>query len=483
MAWGVNERFDFEAPTLAAADLGAVHFIAIGGSGMSGIAAFLHDLGVSVTGCDGADAGSVERLRARGIPVEIGHDPAHLAGIDTIVVSSAIPESNAELTAARGAGVRVLHRAQALASAMGADTRVAVAGANGKTTTSAMLTSALRSAGADPSFAIGSELVGLERNSGRGAGAVFVAEADESDGSFASYRPDLAIVTNVQPDHLDFYGDFAHVQAAYLRFAESITPGGLLVACADDPGSARLAAARRAAGARVATYGEAPDADVRLVDIALAGLHGSARLLVGEEQIDLRVSAPGRHNLLNATAAVTAGHLGLGLAPAGLLAGLADFPGTRRRFELKGIVDGVSVVDDYAHNAPKVAALISAARATLAPDAALRVVFQPHLYSRTRDFAEGFAEGLAPADHIVLLPVYGAREQPMAGIDSHLIADLLTAQGVPSELLSTPDQAVAALADVAAPGDLILTIGAGDVTALGPLLLRALARRARTDQN
>jgi len=474
MAFGVNERFDFSAPIPAPHALGAVHFIAIGGSGMSGIASFLHDLGVPVSGCDGADSASVERLRAEGIAVSIGHSPEHLTGIDTVVVSSAIPESNPELQQARSRGLRILHRAQALASAMGEDTRIAVAGANGKTTTSAMLASALRSAGLDPSFAIGSELVGIERNALRGAGPVFVAEADESDGSFASYHPHLAVVTNVQPDHLDFYGDFAHVQAAYAAFAASIPQGGLLVACADDPGAAELAAAHRAAGGRVVTYGESPTADVRLTEVTMAGLRGLGIVESAGQQVRLEVAAPGRHNLLNATAALAAGWLGLDADPEALVDGLVAFPGTRRRFEFKGDERGVTVVDDYAHNAPKVAALVGAARAVLPAGAALRVVFQPHLYSRTRDFAEGFAAGLAPADQIVLLPVYGAREQPMDGIDSHLITEHLSALGRESYLAASPEAAIDELVSSAQPGDLIVTVGAGDITRLGPRILAAL---------
>lgn len=476
MPYGVNERFDFGEPTRPASALGRVHFVAIGGTGMSGIAAFLHDLGVPVSGCDGVEGPAVERLRAAGIEVAIGHDPAHLTDADTVVVSSAIPQTNAELTAARAAGRLVLHRAQALASAMGDDTRVAVAGANGKTTTSAMIVSALRAAGADPSFAIGSELVDLGRNSLRGSGTVFVAEADESDGSFLSYRPHLAVVTNVQPDHLDFYGDVEHVEAAYAAFARSVVPGGLLVAFADDAGSARLAAAMRSEGRRVVTYGESADADVRISKVTADGLTSRARVAYAGSAIELTVGAPGRHNLANAVAALTAGWAGLDLDPMALAGGLARFPGTRRRFERRGSAGGVEVVDDYAHNAPKVAAVVAAARAVVAPGAALRVVFQPHLYSRTRDFAAGFAAGLAGADQVVLLPVYGAREQPIPGVDSGLIATELAALGRAAEVADDPADAVRRLVAQAASGDLVLTVGAGDVTRLVPEILAALDR-------
>lgn len=475
MVHGVNERFDFAAPTTAAGDLGATHFIAIGGSGMSGIAALLHDLGVPISGCDGAASAAVERLRAGGVRVDLGHDPAHLRGVATVVVSSAIRETNPELAAARGAGLRVLHRAQALASAMSGDTAVAVAGANGKTTTSAMTVAALRGAGLDPSFAIGSELADSGRNSAAGASPLFVAEADESDGSFLSYRPEIAIVTNVQPDHLDFYGDFEGVQRAYADFAASIAPGGLLVAAHDDPGSRALAARASASGQRVVTYGEDPAADVVISAISGRGLSSRARVTRGGLSLDVDVPAPGVHNVHNAVAALTAGWVGLDLDPHALADGLRAFPGTRRRFERRGSARGVTIVDDYAHNAPKVAALVAGARAVVEAGASLRVVFQPHLYSRTRDFAAGFAAGLAGADQVVLLPVYGAREEPVPGVGSELIADHLRDLGRPAQLADGPAAAVAALVADAAPGDLILTVGAGDVTALGPALLAALA--------
>lgn len=475
---GVNPRFDFAAPTTPASELGATHFVAIGGSGMSGIAQLLHDLGVEVSGCDGAASPAVERLRAAGMAVSIGHDPGHLDGVRTVVVSSAIPETNAELTAARAGGLRVLHRAQALASGMGDDVRVAVAGANGKTTTSAMLTAVLRAAGADPSFAIGSELADLGRNSLRGTGGVFVAEADESDGSFLSYRPHVAVVTNVQPDHLDFYGDFAHVQQAYAAFARSVEPGGWLIAAADDPGSAALARLLRSEGRQVLTYGEDPASDVRIEEVELHGLTSTARVVSDRGAVPLQVAAPGRHNVHNAAAALAAGWLALGRDPAQLTAGLAAFPGVHRRFERKGEVDGIVVVDDYAHNAPKVTALVAAARAVVGAGGAVRVIFQPHLYSRTRDFAAGFAAGLQPADQIVLLPVYGARETPMAGIDSHLIVEPLRDAGADATLAAGFDEAIDLVASRAGPGDLLLTVGAGDVTRIGPRLLAALAARS-----
>lgn len=469
----VNPRFDFQAPLPPMADLGRVHFIGVGGSGMSGIAHLFARHGLDVSGCDGSASDAVAALRHAGIPVVVGHDPGHVAGLDTIVVSSAIPETNPELAAARAAGLRVLHRAQALAVSMGSQTRVAVAGANGKTTTSAMVASILLGVGADPSYAIGSPLVVSGDSAALGSGAVFVVEADESDSSFLCYRPDVAVVTNVQPDHLDFYGDYAHVEAAYAAFADSIDADGLLVTDADDPGASRLAGHARAAGRRVVTYGEGSEADVRLSGLAFDAAGASARLEAQGRVVPVRLSGPGRHNLHNAAGALAACWFGLDIDPGPAAQALAEFGGTRRRFEVRGSARGVTVVDDYAHNAPKVAALMAGAR-SVAGGGAIRVIFQPHLFSRTRDFASDFARGLASADQVVLLPVYGAREAPIPGVGSHLILEELAKLGFAATLADSPDDAVAAIVAGARPGDLVLTVGAGDVTRLGPVVLDAI---------
>lgn len=278
-------RFDYAAEPLPLQELGAIHVIAIGGAGMSAVARLALQAGCRVSGSDARDSAVLSALRAAGARVHVGHDPAHLEGADTVVISSAVREDNVELAAARAAGLRVLHRSQALA-ALAASTpagrSIAIAGANGKTTTTSMLTVALQEAGADPSFAIGGELAAAGTNAALGAGEAFVIEADESDGSFLAYRPDVAIVTNVQPDHLDFYGTFEAVQEAYLAFAESIRPGGLLVACADDEGSARLVARVRASSqdqaVSVVTYGTDAGADVRILDPDSEGMAASAVL-------------------------------------------------------------------------------------------------------------------------------------------------------------------------------------------------------------
>ena len=469
-----NPRFDVRQPRLSLGELGTVHVLAAGGAGMSAIVRLLLDAGVPVRGSDARDSPLLQRLGRLGAQIWVGHEPGHLEGADTVVVSSAIREDNPELAAARERGLRVIHRSQALAAAMDGQERVAVAGANGKTTTSSMLTAALLDAGENPSFALGGELSTQGVNAALGDGAAFVAEADESDGSFIAYEPHVAIVTNVQPDHLDFYGDFATVEAAYLEFAETIEPGGLLVACADDAGSARLAQRAAAAGQRVLTYGFAEGSDLHLSDPRFVGTAARATLtdtVVGTEH-GLAIAVPGAHNLLNAAAAHAAAVHGLGVDAGGVLTGLAAYAGTRRRFETKGEARGVTVVDDYAHNPGKVEAVVRTAR-EIAGERRLVVVFQPHLYSRTRDFAELFARGLTPADEVLLLDVYGAREEPVDGVGSHLIAEPLAAAGTTAGVV-TAEEAIARIAESTGEGDLVLTVGAGDVTALGPRILAAL---------
>ncbi|HET8981089.1 MAG TPA: UDP-N-acetylmuramate--L-alanine ligase [Pedococcus sp.] len=444
---------------------------------MSGVARVMLARGCRVSGSDAKDSPVLTALAAEGATVSVGHDPSHLDGVDTVVISSAVRESNPELAAARERGLRVLHRSQALASTMSTSRRVAVAGANGKTTTTSMLTVALQHCGADPSFAAGGELAKHGTNAHWGTGEVFVAEADESDGSFLVYRPEVGIVTNVQPDHLDFYGTFENVQKAYAEFAASILDGGLLVACHDDEGSLALAERARSDGLRVLTYGWSPDADVVLGELASQGLMSRVTVRDAEgTSHTLRITIPGRHNLLNAAAAFTAATAGLGQDPARILEGLFGFTGTRRRFEPKGVAAGVSVVDDYAHNPGKVAAVVGTGADLVRGQGRLLVVFQPHLYSRTRDFAREFAAALAPADAVVLMEVYGAREDPIPGVSSALIEQALRESHPEAdvEVISSWSAVAEATARRARPGDLILTVGAGDVTMLGPEILRAL---------
>ncbi len=421
-----NPRFDFTSEVPGLETLGRVHLIAIGGAGMSAVARIMLARGVEVSGSDARDSAVLGTLRELGAQVFVGHDPRHVTGVDTVVISSAIPESNVELAAAREAGCLVLHRSQGLAATMKDSRPAAVAGANGKTTTTSMLTVALQEAGLDPSFASGGELTGQGTNAAWTGGSAFVVEADESDGSFLVYRPEVAVVTNVQPDHLDFYGTFSAVEAAYGEFAGSLRPGGRLVACADDAGSARLAARAAASGTRVRTYGFGAGSDLRLSDHRpdSEGIGTTTTVHLPDGTVDtLRLATPGVHNALNAAAAFLAATEGFGADGTHVLRGLGRFDGARRRFEVRGEVRGVTVVDDYAHNPGKVAAVVgTAAEIAARRGGRLHVAFQPHLYSRTRDFAAGFASGLAPADTVILLDVYGAREEPMDGITSEVIA-------------------------------------------------------------
>lgn len=474
---GVNRRFDFAAPLPALADIRAAHLIAIGGSGMSGVARLLLDAGVEVSGSDRAESAVLDELRAAGAEVRIGQtaEGAQLVPDDAVVVvSSAIAEDNPELAAVRARGIPVLHRAQALGVLLAGRSALAVAGTSGKTTTSAMATVALRAAGADPSFAIGAPIVGIGANSGVGQGDSFVVEADESDGSFVVYRPEVAIVTSVRDDHLDFYGTSERLRRAYADFADTIRAGGLLVACADDPGAAGLAARHREMGRRVVTYGRTADADLRLAEESGTGFDWSATLLPATGgRMPLRLKVPGAHNLQNAAGVALALTEGFGLPMEQVLAGLGEFGGTARRLEPRGEAGGVRVIDDYAHNPDKLDAAVRAG-VGLRGGGRLIAVFQPHLFSRTQHAASGLAAALSLADVAIVLDVYPAREAPVPGVTGALVADQVT----DAEVVHAPtlDDALQATLDRARPGDLVLTVGAGDVTTLGPRILQALSK-------
>ncbi|MBL0005377.1 MAG: UDP-N-acetylmuramate--L-alanine ligase [Actinomycetales bacterium] len=485
-------RFDYAAPVPPIAALGAVHLIGIGGAGMSAIARMLLARGLLVTGSDSRESASVDALTRDGIGIRIGQDAANVTGVQTVVVSSAIREDNPELAAARAAGLRVMHRSQALA-ALAADSpvRIAIAGANGKTTTSSMLAVVLTLAGRDPSYAVGGDPVQLDANARAGTGEEFVIEADESDGSFVGYHPHVALVTSVQPDHLDFYGTAEAVEAGYRAFVDTLDPGGLLVACLDDPGARRLADLARSQGRRVVGYGFSADAQVRLSDARLGGLGAEATIEVDDAAYPMRLSVPGEHNLLNAAGVLAVALFavgasephGAGRSPErviGWLDLLSRFSGVRRRFERVGEAVGVVVVDDYAHNPAKVRAAVATGRGAVEAGGRLVVVFQPHLYSRTRDFAAEFGAALAPADVVVVTDVYAAREDPLPGVTGALVADAVRGvrAGVHVEFVPDLGDVVPALTGLVAPGDLVLTVGAGDITSIGPALLLALGARS-----
>jgi UDP-N-acetylmuramate--alanine ligase len=468
----------WSAPVPTLEELGAVHFVGIGGAGMSGIARILLARGVAVSGSDRRDTPTLLALRALGARVALGHDPAHLGDADTVVVSTAIREDNPELAEARARGLRVLPRAVALAAVMAGKRSVAVAGTHGKTSTTSMLTVAVQSCGADPSFAIGGDLNESGSNAHAGRGDVFVAEADESDRSFLLLSPHGAIVTNVEADHLDNYGDLSAVEAAFDRFLTTVDPAGFVVLCADDPGAARLRGVPTPA--RVRTYGTAEDADLRVLDIEVGpDTTAWTAVLDGDVLGRVQIRVPGEHMARNSAAALLAG-LELGLPAEGLITGLGRFGGVHRRFELKGVVDGVRVYDDYAHHPTEVAAQLRAARA-VADGGRVVVAFQPHLYSRTREFAAGFGEALGLADDVVVMDVYGAREDPVPGITGAMVADAVPLAA--ERVLFEPSWSAAApaLAARARPGDLVITMGAGNVSMVGPEVLEALRARVGDD--
>ncbi len=459
-----------------AEQLGRVHFIGIGGAGMSGIARILRARGLPVSGSDAKDSRALAALRALGADVHVGHRAEQVAGADTVVVSTAIRETNVELVAAREAGARVLHRAQALASTTLGRRLIAVAGTHGKTTTSSMLTITLQSCGADPSFAIGGNLNESGVNAHDGTGELFVVEADESDGSFLEYSPQVAVVTNVEADHLDHYGTAEAVHAAFDAFARLLPDDGVLVVCADDPGSRALGERARDEGRRVRTYGAADGADLRVDHWAPTGpMSRWDAVWRGRRLGSVTVSVPGRHNALNSAAVLAAG-LELGFPFADLRLGIERFVGTRRRFEAKGSAFGVRVFDDYAHHPTEIAATLAAAR-EVAGEGRLVVAFQPHRYSRTQAFRADFGRALAAADEVVVMEVYSAGEDPIPGASG---ASVAAAVPLPDERVCFEpswSSVPARLAERARPGDLVLTLGAGDVTMLGPEVLELLTER------
>ncbi|WP_020660640.1 UDP-N-acetylmuramate--L-alanine ligase [Amycolatopsis benzoatilytica] len=467
-----------ETPELPA-QLRRAHLIGIGGAGMSGIARILLARGAAVSGSDAKESRALLSLRAQGATLFVGQAAENLDALpeppSAVVVSTAIKETNPELAAARERGIPVLHRAQALAGLMAGHRVACIAGTHGKTSTTSMLTVALQNCRMDPSFAIGGDLNESGANAHHGEGGMFVAEADESDGSFLTYTPSVAVVTNVEPDHLDHHGTAEAYVKVFSDFVGRIEPGGLLIVCADDEGAARLGEEAATAGVRVRRYGRAAsgEGDARVLDYTPAPDGGVVRIVLDGAERDLRVAVPGEHMALNAIAALLAG-LELGAPLDGMAAGLAAFGGVRRRFEFKGRAGDVRVYDDYAHHPTEVAAQLRAVRAA-AGGGRVVVVFQPHLYSRTKTFANEFAEALSLADEVVVLDVFGAREEPVPGVTGALIADRVT---VPVHYQPAFDVAAGLMADLVKPGDLAVTMGAGDVTQLGPEILAELDRRA-----
>jgi UDP-N-acetylmuramate--alanine ligase len=464
---------------LPADRLGRVHFVGIGGAGLSGIARIMLARGLTVSGSDAKESRAVEALRALGARCYVGHDAAHVRGADTLVISTAVREDNPEVVEAQRLGLRLLPRSAALESVMRGRQVVAVAGTHGKTTTTSLLTVALQHCAADPSFAIGGELNESGSNAHDGSGRIFVAEADESDGAFLVYSPFGALVTNVEADHLDNYGTEEAYRAAFGEFLERIDPAGFLVACVDDPGAAALAELARSRGLAVVGVGESAAADLRAEDLEFAG--STSRFTVvdhGRRLGEVSLQIPGRHYVLDALAALAAG-LRLGFAFADLRRGLEAFSGTRRRMEYKGEAAGVRVYDSYAHHPNEIAGDLQAAR-SLAGEGRVVVAFQPHLVSRTKIFGPAMGEALGAADEVVVMDVYVAREDPEPGVNGALVASHVPLPAEHVVFEPSWSRTPTALVDRAGPGDLVITLGAGDVTLVGPEVLELLAEREQS---
>ena len=465
---------------LPADELGTVHFVGIGGAGLSGIARIMLARGITVSGSDAKESTTLEALRALGATCFLGHDAANLGDADTVGVSTAVRENNPEVVAAVDRGLRLLPRSAALESVMQGRVVVAVAGTHGKTTTTSLLTVALQHCGADPSFAIGGDLNETGSNAHDGSGELFVAEADESDGAFLVYSPHAALVTNVEADHLDNYGTPEAYRAAFDTFIDRVSTEGFMVVCADDPGADSLGRTAVDRGRVVVRVGETADADVRAEDVRFHGATSSFAVVDSGRRLgEVTLQIPGRHYVLDALAALACG-LRLGFAFGDLARGLGRFTGTRRRMELKGQVAGVRVYDSYAHHPNEIAGDLQAAR-SLAGEGRVVVAFQPHMVSRTRIFGPDMGVALGAADDVVVMDIYVAREDPEPGVTGGLVADAVPLD--PAHVVFEPSwSSVAAhLVERARPGDVVLTLGAGDVTLLGPEVLELLGERGAHD--
>ena len=446
-----------------------IHFQGIAGAGMSALAELCHRRGASVTGCDQNPEGAADLIRL-GIEVQKGHDPAHLDGHRALVVSSAIPKDHPEVLRARSLGIEVVRRAEALAEATAGGLLIGVAGTHGKSTTTVMTTEALAAAGKSPTGVVGARVTAWGGNLSQGGHEVFVVEADEYDRSFLALHPTVAVVTNVEADHLDIYRD---LQDIHDTFSEYVRRARFVVLCADDAGANALPSP---ATAEVIRYGiTSPDARLVARDIR----HADGRTIFsvaydGKPMGEVTLGVPGLHNVRNALAALACGIGPWGLKVADMAPGLAQFVGAERRFQRIGSAKGVQVVDDYAHHPTEVAATLAAAREAY-PGRRIVVAFQPHLFSRTRDFAHEFGAALAQADVIALCDIYPAREQPMSGVTSKLIADAAAKAGKAPAWEGPRAEAADALTSMVREGDVVFTVGAGDITKTGPELLARLS--------
>ena len=457
---------------IPAMELGRTHFIGVGGVSMSGIARLLAERGHIVSGCDREESRALEPLRSAGVEVLIGHDEQHIRGVDTVVFNSAVtPLNQAELELAQNSGVRMLHRSAALASLMAGKRGIGISGSHGKTTTTGMVIDAL--ATLDPSYMVGSILASSGVGAKDGTGEWFVVEADESDGTFLQYDCEIVVVTSIESDHLDNWGTAENYAAGFIDFVTKAQVQQV-ICCYDDPGAKALADQLRADGRNVVTYGLDVAADVRLTELTHAGLASAATITYAGLGGSLELRVPGDYNLVNAAAAYAVAR-SVGLDDAEIRRALGRFGGTARRFQPVGIAGGVRVIDDYAHHPTEVAAALAAAR-TAAGENRVIACFQPHLFSRTRDFAHDFGRALTAADEIVVLDIYPAREEPIPGITGALVAQAAQAAGAAPIYVPELADAAGVVSRLAQPGDLILTIGAGTITTVGPQILKLLGQ-------
>jgi UDP-N-acetylmuramate--alanine ligase len=461
-------------------DLSRIHFIGIGGAGMSGIAEILADslVDLTVSGCDRARSEVTERLEKVGVQVLEGHSPDHLDGVDLVVISSAVAEDNAEVREARRRGITVVRRAEMLGELMRLRYGIAVAGTHGKTTTTSLVGTMLTEAQLDPTVIVGGRLRLLGTGARLGKSQYLVAEADEFDRSFLRLTPVIAVITNIDSDHLDTYGNLDAIRDAFVEFAGRVPFFGRLIVCLDDPNVQQILP--RVADRRIITYGFSPQADLSVVD--LEPHSGGSRFgvrLRGDRRLDridlgrIELPMPGRHNVLNALAAVGVG-LSLRIGFDTICRGVESFGGVHRRFEQLGSWRGAAVIDDYAHHPTEVAAALQAAHQTF-PGGRVLAVFQPHLFSRTRDLADAFGSSLLGADLAVVTDVYPSRETPIPGVTGEMVAEAARRSGH-RNVLYCPQWKDAAelLAEHVQPGDVVITLGAGDVNRLGKELVEGL---------
>jgi UDP-N-acetylmuramate--alanine ligase len=458
-------------------DIKNIHFVGIGGIGMSGIAEILADSGVSVSGCDARHSASTDLLTRRGVRVTIGHDPSHLDGVDLVIVTAAVKGEHAELDAARIRGIRVMKRAEVLGAISDPKRTIGVSGTHGKTTTSAMISVVLEEAGLDPTVLVGGMVQNLRTNAKNGLGEFLVVEADEYARTFHHLHPEVAVVTNVEPDHLEYYGSFEAILEAFRIFLGNVKPGGVVIACIDDPNVAQVlgvdeSSSRPAAEdslgdsktRRLVTYGLSEAADLRAVNLEFHE-RGTRFEVPGVGHFKLFV--PGEHNVRNALAAIgVARHLGI--SPEQIATGLAKYLGVDRRFQILGDYLGAIVVDDYAHHPTEIRATLQAARSGY-PGRRIVALFQPHLFSRTRDFAKEFGEAMRVADVPIVTPIYAAREAPVDGLSARIISDAVP--GI--EFLDRSNsEIVNEMRRRLGPKDLFIAMGAGDVHEIAEQLVR-----------